>query len=101
MRLRVALTTTAVSIGSPKRCRNLGHLTFVQDTKVLIAVEGPTPADRRVMRGVFIREHLEQHFVLTTDAGMQLPLAAANRRGPISILVLIQGQSPDLRTAHV
>lgn len=101
-RVRITLSTTAVTIGSPKMLPNPGHLTFVQDTKVLIAVEGPTPADRRVMRGVFHQGNIaEQHFVLTTDAGMQLPLAAANPTRPYSILVLIEGQSPDLRTAHV
>jgi hypothetical protein len=101
-RLRIVLTTTNVVIGSPVMLPVPGHLSFAAETKVLIQVEGPTPAERRVMRSSFPQGSYAEHsFPLTTDSGMAVPLPASTPKKSYALLVLIEGESADLRTAEL
>ena len=92
----IGLTQTHVQIGSTDPV-NPGSLSFATDTQVFIQVEGPTPGDRRVMRGTFPAGQTQLFkFALTVEpGGPQAPIAIHQR---YFILVMIEGKSPDART---
>jgi hypothetical protein len=100
-RFRIAVDGVNVIIGHPVLFPFPQQLVFNQDTKFFIQVEGPTPADRRVMTGTLPHgSYNSQSFPLTTDSGMKVPLAASTPTSSYSILVLVEGWSADLRTAQ-
>jgi hypothetical protein len=95
----VLLDQHQVTIGSTDPMHP-NSLTFPVDTGVFIQVEGQDPTDRRVMRGVFQANHPSPFkFQLTVEPGGPLAPIALNKR--YFILVLIEGKTPDARTAQL
>jgi hypothetical protein len=95
----VSLDQRQVTIGSTDPTQT-NSLTFPVDTGVFIQVEGQDPSDRRVMRGVLQANHRSPFtFQLTVEPGGPLAPIASNKR--YFILVLIEGKTPDARTAQL
>jgi hypothetical protein len=75
-------------------------LLFPVDTKIFIQIEGPSPSDRRVIRGVFPKNvNGGFHFPITVEPNGPLAPIALGRC--YFILVMIEGLSPDARTKQL